>query len=191
MTLHSTSNASMVRHFTFKAGYRVGDDGSVWSCLKNAGGGRYVITDEWHRLKPGRNRRGYLSVHLGRRDQRSVHKMVLEAFVGPCPEGMECRHLDDDPGNCRLSNLCWGTKDENAADMVRHGRSCTGEKNRQSVMTDAAVIEAVAMHQDGKRTIDIATWFKVHPETIRKIFRGRTWRHVTRHAEPATVAASN
>ena len=28
-----------------------------------------------------------------------VHKLVLLAFVGPRPKGMQCRHLDGDPGN--------------------------------------------------------------------------------------------
>ena len=41
----------------------------------------------------------------------AVHRLVLEAFVGPCPEGMCCRHFPDrDPSNNKLENLSWGTK---------------------------------------------------------------------------------
>src|SRR5262245_15574121 len=42
-------------------------------------------------------------------EQRSVHHLVLEAFVGPRPSGMEARHLNDDPSDNRLVNLAYGT----------------------------------------------------------------------------------
>lgn len=50
-----------------------------------------------------------------------VHRAVLQAFVGPCPDGMECRHLDGNPRNNYLENLAWGTPVENRADVIRHG----------------------------------------------------------------------
>ncbi len=51
-----------------------------------------------------------------------VHKLVLTAFVGPCPDGMECCHWDDDYTNNHLSNLRWDTSTSNKHDMVRNGR---------------------------------------------------------------------
>jgi HNH endonuclease/NUMOD4 motif len=50
-----------------------------------------------------------------------VHVLVLGSFVGPCPDGMECRHLDDVKTNNRLFNLAWGTRTENGRDRVRNG----------------------------------------------------------------------
>jgi hypothetical protein len=64
---------------------------------------------------------GHKSCQLGRGNRVQVHRMVLEAFVGPCPLEMECRHLNGDPADNRLVNLCWGTKKENALDKQRHG----------------------------------------------------------------------
>ncbi len=52
---------------------------------------------------------------------RYVHQLVLEAFVGPCPSGLECRHLDGNPDNNQLENLRWGTRLENMADKKLHG----------------------------------------------------------------------
>jgi hypothetical protein len=78
-------------------------------------------------LKPSySNSGGYglviLSDGLGGRFGRYVHRLVLEAFAGPCPEGQEARHYDEnDPRNARLSNLKWGTSGENKRDQVRHG----------------------------------------------------------------------
>jgi hypothetical protein len=50
-----------------------------------------------------------------------VHRGVLDTFVGPCPDGMECCHNDGDPGNCAVSNLRWDTHSANIFDQVKHG----------------------------------------------------------------------
>lgn len=67
--------------------------------------------------------RGYWMVRLGSGRQWAVHRLVLTAFVGPCPDGMEGCHNDGDPSNARLSNLRWDTPRENAQDVIRHGRN--------------------------------------------------------------------
>ena len=54
---------------------------------------------------------------------RYVHRLVLEAFVGPCPPGLECLHRDHDTANNRLRNLRWGTRTENIEDKVKAGRA--------------------------------------------------------------------
>ena len=54
------------------------------------------------------------------------YRLVLEAFVGPCPPGMEALHWDDDHDNNRLENLRWGTRAENMADMSRNGGGNAG-----------------------------------------------------------------
>lgn len=65
----------------------------------------------------------YLGVTLSRRGytRKLIHHLVLEAFVGPRPDGSFGLHHDDDPSNNRLSNLRWGTKGENQDDKVRNG----------------------------------------------------------------------
>lgn len=117
-------------------GYRIGDDGSVWSHWiqpgkkwrpdgwRNQGSG-------WRRLRPLKcpldsaySRKGYMSVSLTHEDVRktiSVHRLVLMAFVGPCPSGMEACHNDGDPSNNSLSNLRWDTHKNNMADCIKHG----------------------------------------------------------------------
>ena len=67
---------------------------------------------------------GHLQVALyakGKRSNLQVHRLVLAAFVGPCPEGMEVRHLNGIPGDNRLVNLAYGTSSENKRDMIAHG----------------------------------------------------------------------
>ena len=62
----------------------------------------------------------YPTVKLGHVRQAGVHKLVALAFLGPA-NGLEVRHLDGNPQNNRLENLAYGTRQENAQDMVRHG----------------------------------------------------------------------
>ena len=69
---------------------------------------------------------GYLTVHLhdaagGRHRTFYVHHLVMLAFVGPCPEGQEIRHLDGDAANSVLTNLVYGSHPENINDAVGHG----------------------------------------------------------------------
>lgn len=69
-------------------------------------------------------KQGYLRTSLSASDRKQnflVHRLVLAAFVGPCPEGMEALHLDNDPSNNRLDNLKWGTPSENVLAQVAAG----------------------------------------------------------------------
>ncbi len=66
---------------------------------------------------------GYRSVHLrcpGYSARRRVHKLVAEAFIGPCPPRQEVRHLDGDKLNNTVSNLAYGTRREQRLDDVRN-----------------------------------------------------------------------
>ncbi len=51
-----------------------------------------------------------------------VHRLVMAAFIGPCPEGYEVMHKDDNRANARLDNLCYGTHQENVQDTITKGR---------------------------------------------------------------------
>ena len=116
----------VVRYIEIEAGrYRVGDDGSVWSRK-----GRCGLNDEawryrkWRRLVPIQNTRATMHVAIRiRRKRRFIHRLVLEAFVGPCPVGGECMHKDDNPRNNSLRNLKWGTLRESAAGVGK-GPAC-------------------------------------------------------------------
>lgn len=104
--------------------YRVSSCGRVWSVPRVVPHGDGVRNLKGKYLTPRVGKRGYLIINLNARDTLRVHRLVLEAFVGPCPPGMETRHLDSDPAHNCLRNLCWGTKAENGADRVARRPPC-------------------------------------------------------------------
>ena len=95
--------------------YQVSDDGRINTRDRRG---------EWVPKALNTDRGGYRRVTLskgGKKRSRLVHHLVLEAFVGPRPEGYECRHLNGDPTDNRPKNLIWGTSSENKRDIVQHG----------------------------------------------------------------------
>ena len=74
-------------------------------------------------LQPGTMKSGHQFLVLGRGNGFCVHTLVLNAFKGPCPDGMECCHGDGDPANNVDDNLRWDTRQSNVLDMWRHGRA--------------------------------------------------------------------
>jgi hypothetical protein len=129
-------------------GYWIYEDGRVWSDSKLPANscGKFLMQSL--------DKDGYVRYKLyvdGTYCRKFAHRLVLEAFVGPCPEGMECRHLDGNPQNNHVSNLCWGTKEENQADKRRHGTHFhpIGEKNGSSKLSRQEVVEILDLVRHG------------------------------------------
>jgi hypothetical protein len=121
-------------------GYAAGNDGSVWSCRLRKFG---RLGRTWHTISQHANKKGYRIARVrqnGRSIGFNVHRLVLEAFVGPRPDGLVCRHLDGNCENNRLDNLEWGTQAENARDRIRHGTQCRGLTNGRSKLTEEQVM---------------------------------------------------
>ena len=58
-----------------------------------------------------------------------VHRLVLEAFVGPAPEGKPLAlHNNDISDDNRIENLRWGSYHDNQMDRVRNGRDTNKNK---------------------------------------------------------------
>lgn len=158
--------------------YRVGSDGTVWSCLQYNGHQARRIGDKWKTLVPMPDGDGYLSVGLfrhGKCARRKVHLLVLEAFVGPRPDGMEGCHGDGDVSNCWLENLRWDTKEANQADRLRHGTDCRGEKSPKAKLTEANARRIRERIAAGERSTEIAKDYSISVSTVRGIKAGRLW----------------
>jgi hypothetical protein len=166
-------------------GYRVGDDGSVWSCWAYNGHQPRRLGETWKRLVARASHDGYLSVGLyrsGRAHRRKVHLLVLEAFIGPRPPGLEGCHNDGHPANCALGNLRWDTHRENQTDRVRHGTVPRGSRSGVAKLNEAAVADIRKRLAAGATRRELAMAFGVSPSTISAIRSGQNWGWLRREA---------
>lgn len=157
-------------------GYRAGSDGTIWSCWKR--GCKPAMTPAWRALRPKTDRWGYRHICLfasGGSRWFTVHRLVLLAFVGPCPPGMECRHLDGVPQNNAVSNLCWGTHVDNESDKIKAGTVSKGERHGHAKLTDRAVAE---IRLSGETFRSLAARHNVNRRTVARAAKRETWRHV-------------
>ena len=161
-------------------GYHIGNDGTVLSSwrggCKKDGSQR---TGDWHKLYQGLSgpNRDYPQVAIrcdrNKRVYRKVYRLVLEAFVGPCPEGMEACHNDGNPLNCRLDNLRWDTRKNNHADKIKHG---TSNRGLQSPLSEDDVREIRKLLDSQSMSLAaIGRMFNVPWQTIRHIKHKETW----------------
>jgi hypothetical protein len=159
-------------------GYEVSDRGRVRSNRGRDG--------EWRVLKDGEHSKGYRTVVLSyaydgvqkRQTSRLVHRLVLEAFVGLRPPGMQARHLDGDRANNKLSNLCWGTQEEAEQDKVRNDTVLLGEKNHKTKLTEKEVKAIKRKMAHGATTSQISEEYGIATPSVSDIRYGVSWGHV-------------
>jgi hypothetical protein len=122
--------------------------------------------------------RGYLVVNLtghGKRKQVFLHKLVLEAFVGTRPEGMEACHNDGNRCNPSIDNLRWDTRSANHQDKHKHGTAQIGERANNSKLTEHVVR---IIRQSKITAAQASRSFGLSKTNAKRIVRGDTWRHV-------------
>jgi hypothetical protein len=148
----------------FEGYYQVSNAGQVRSLtrLTRDLNGDMTRTQKTRVLKPGHNM-GRLMVMLCKPNpevgkstmtQWQIHRLVTLAFSGePCPPGYCVRHLNGNPGDNRIENLCYGSPSENSLDRRRHGTDARGEKSINSKMTNQNVEEARRLYAAGMHTI--------------------------------------
>lgn len=127
-------------------------------------------------LRPGAQASGHVTVSLTRYNSKSVHVLVLEAFAGPCPDGCEGLHEDDNPTHNWFSNLRWDTRSANLYDAIRNGKKQTGERVYNSKLNNDAVryIRANLHFSDH----NLSKQFGVSAAAVKQVRDGITWKYV-------------
>lgn len=142
------------------------------------------------RGKGRKSSRPYLSVAI-RGKYYAVHRLVLEAFVGSCPPGLEAAHLNGHLSDNRLVNLRWVTRKENASHRLIHGTDMAtvwrtnpdafrrGQSVKGAKLTDDSVRNIRVLYDDGQTTCsEIARMFGVSQQLVSLVGLRRAWRHV-------------
>jgi len=159
-------------------GYRVGDDGSVWSRRRSP-----IVLPEyrWKLLKYWVNEDGHLHYGIysdGKIHNRFGHQLVLMAFVSPCPKGMECCHENGNPSDNRLSNLRWDTRKSNSEDCIRHGRRPRGKDHGRAKIVDSDIPVIRQMIASGSSKASVARKYGISSQQVRRIAERIQWKHV-------------
>lgn len=126
---------------------------------------------------------GYPRVTLqdkdGRKVVRQVHILVARAFLGPA-RGRKVLHKNGKRNVPKLSNLEYGSHQQNMDDKYRHGTHGMGEKNSQAILT--AKDRRDILKLKGQMTQkEIAEMYGVARQTISDIHRNVTWNCDERH----------
>jgi Mor family transcriptional regulator len=112
-----------------------------------------------------------LSTPGGKTERIAVHRVVLEAAYGPCPPGLQTRHLDDNPCNNNISNLRRGTQKQNSRDALRNGRLRIGEDHYNAKLTNFARQQIMDRLLAGESARSLSKEFGITERHIYRVFR--------------------
>lgn len=124
-------------------------------------------------LKGAANVHGYFHVNIcaeKKASTRLIHRLVIEAFIGPCPDGKQCNHIDGDKLNNKLANLGWVTPAENMMHSYRHGLNSIHKLSEDNVREIRL--------RSNERHRKLAEEFGVSRGTIVKVVTRRTHKWV-------------
>lgn len=105
------------------------------------------------------------------------HRLIAILFISN-PENYPCvLHLDDNPSNCNLTNLQWGTFSDNTKQAYERGRmSRKGTKNSMNKLSEAQVLE---IHLLDMNYAVIAKQFNISKGAVSDIKQGLRWAWLT------------
>lgn len=150
--------------------YKISNLGSVLSCkFKNK-----------RIMKLGVMNNGYNFVILRKKNKafnRLIHRLVLEAFVGPCPDGCEADHINRIRDDNRLENLRWVTPEENN----KNRKKVLGVNNPNAKFSGKEIneIKTILKKEKPKKWRDfcnIALRFNTGGTVIKNIYLGKTYK---------------
>lgn len=150
----------------FEGRYEISTEGRVMSFWRDPDG---------HILKPAKNKSGHWQCYIGGKTQR-IHRLVLEHFGGKQPTSLhECCHIDGNPDNNHISNLRWGTRQDNINDRAKHGTTAIGRKNGLNKLTESEILAIRKLRKEGVEVSALAKKYGVCKSNISQITLRQTW----------------
>lgn len=162
----------------FERTHEVSDEGQVRSLPRPSSRNRFFSGQV---LSLRADKDGYLRTTLhadGRRTLKGVHRLVLETFVGPCPEGKQACHNDGIKTNNVPSNLRWATPKENTADKNLHGTLLKGERNGSCKFSEDTIKRVLTLRAAGVKYRHITELTGVGSQYAWDVVHGHAWRHL-------------
>ena len=134
-------------------------------------------------MKPRPQKSGHLLIWLCRNGQpyaRNVHRLVADAFLSPCPEGMECCHNNGIASDNRLENLRWDTRSSNIKQSYEDGRvaKVPGLKGLAHPCSKLTETQVEQIRQSSLSCAAAAVRFGVSPMTVSRCRRKITYSEI-------------
>ncbi|MFG6139520.1 hypothetical protein [Halomonas sp. B23F22_10] len=110
----------------------------------------------------------------------SVHRFMLECWIGIQPRSQIVRHLNGDALRNELDNLAYGTVKENVEDAFRHsGNYAEGAKNGRARLTECDVRDIRARFDSGESVPSISPDYpQVSNNSVANAAKRFTWSHL-------------
>lgn len=163
---------SVERRPVFGGLFEVSSDGHIFRV--SAPNGR-TKPKELAQCRRTRNYKGVTLWINGKGRPYLVHQLVLLAFQGPCPKGLEVAHLNGVETDNRVENLAYVTRRDNHLHKWIHGRPQEGERNGFAKLRNEDVQEIRREFQKGASQTAIARKHGIGLQTVHGIVRGKRW----------------
>jgi hypothetical protein len=119
---------------------------------------------------------GYGVIRDGKNRKIKAHRVAYEDQIGPIPSGLNVLHHCDNRRCCNGAHLFIGTQQDNIRDMVAKGRQVTWVTHPQAKFNAEQVRQ---IRIDLRPVREIARYYGVHHESIRRIKKQTRYRNVT------------
>jgi len=128
------------------------------------------------------NKKGYGSFNPGRKYKyasKIAHRYAHLYGNGYLDLDLMVCHKCDTPGCCNPSHLWQGTAKENSMDMVEKGRSCMGDKQGLTTLSNLDVLAIKACLSCGRfEQKELAKKFCISQQAVSRINTGKDWSHI-------------
>ena len=172
-------------------GYEASSFGRVRSWRRQSGG--RLSEPRIRALDVDRDGYAMVAVQLdGKRVRRRVSHLVLEAFKGPRPDGLEARHLDGNNTRDHADNLEWSLHLDNIQDKYAHGTMPAGDahwsrrmperrprgERKGSKLNNDKVRDIRRRRAAGETLHSIAALHGIDHALVGRIHARKAWAHV-------------
>lgn len=163
--------------------------GEIWKAISNSNNEYFV--SNMCRVKSIKNgEENLIRIHKQKNNYRRItisvdgkitnilfHRIMAILFI-PNPENLPCVcHIDDDPSNCKLNNLEWGSYSHNTTQAYRTGRmNKKGTKNHMNKLSESEVLEIHGLDLNYQL---LAKQYGISKGTVADIKQGLRWAWLT------------
>lgn len=161
--------------------YKASPSGSILSLHKNYFG-KNASRKTNKTLSQHIDKNGYVSVVLVKnkiKKTQKLHRLIAMTFIDN-PKNKPCvNHINGIKTDNRVENLEWVSYSENELHAIATGLKnhdkIRGENSCNAILNKEKATEIKKMIENGVRSSDIARMFKVSPQLICDIKKGRRW----------------